>query len=75
MKREVFKENERVFFTCPSCGQKHNISAYGMWAYEKRKNKCTECEKTFQFYINQIGKVFTEEELSVKYLGYTYKAL
>lgn len=75
MKREVFKENERVFFTCPCCEQKYNISAYGMRAYGKRKYKCTACEQTFSFYLNQIGKAFTEEENRVRYIGYVYKVL
>lgn len=75
MKKEVFKENERVYFICPSCGRKQYISAYGMWAYEKREYKCPACGTTFSFYINQIGKVFTEEENRVRYLGYTYKVL
>lgn len=75
MKREVFKENERVFFTCPQCRAKCNISAYGMWAYEKRKYKCTTCETTFSFYLNQIGKAFTEEENRVRYIGFVYKVL
>lgn len=75
MKKEVFKENERVFFTCPSCGQKHNISAYGMWAYEKRKYKCSACKTTFEFYLNQIGMAFTEKENRVRYIGYIYEVL
>lgn len=75
MKKEVFKQNERVFFKCSRCEKIHNISAYGMWAYEKRKYKCSACETTFSFYLNQIGKAFTEEENRVKYIGYIYKVL
>lgn len=75
MKKEVFKENERVFFTCPQCGADHTMPAYGMVAYEKRECKCLACKTTFNFYLNQIGKAFTEEENRVRYIGYIYKVL
>lgn len=75
MKKEVFKKNERAFFKCPQCGEVHNISAYGMWADEKIKYKCSVCEATFSFYINQIGKVFTEVGNRLEYIGYIYKVL
>lgn len=73
MKREVFKKNERVFFTCPCCGEGHNLSVFGMIAYEGREFKCPVCKKTFNFYINQIGKVFTSEEPRIRYIGHIYK--
>lgn len=75
MKREVFKEDERVFFTCPLCGTKYTPSANGVQAYEKKIWKCSACKETFSFYINQIGKVFTEAEGQLKYIGYIYKVL
>ena len=75
MKKEVFKEKEIVFFTCPECGTIHKLSAYGMVAYEKREYKCLACKTTFSFYLNQIGKAFTEEENRVRYIGYIYKVL
>lgn len=73
MKLEVYKENERAFYTCPLCGEKCTMSAYGMVAYKARMVKCTACEKISLIYINQIGKVFVCENRSVKYLGYVYK--
>lgn len=75
MKRTVFKENERAFFSCPCCGKQSTHSIYGLVAYEKLTWECSKCKTTFQLYINQIGKVFTEEENRVRYLGYTYKVL
>lgn len=75
MKFTVYKENERAFYTCPDCGEKCTVSAYGMVAYEAKALECPTCKVTSMIYINQIGKVFTCENRCVKYIGYTYKVL